>query len=114
MAVVSTTVAISAAESADLEATATTHPMIMATTTTPIRTTLMAIPITTMTAATRCGGACIRAPVGTFTRSKSATDPAAFEPQKTRPPAQYDAKRPCQPPDIEIGLRHPVNPTLPQ
>jgi len=28
--------------------------------------------------------------------------------QKTRPPAQYNAKRPCQPPDIEIGSRHPV------
>jgi hypothetical protein len=29
--------------------------------------------------------------------------------QKTRPPAQYNAKRPCQPPDIQIGSRHPVS-----
>src|SRR5204863_1533116 len=40
--------------------------------------------------------------------------PLTSRAQKTRPPAQYNAKRPCQPPDIEIGLRHPVNPTLPQ
>jgi len=29
--------------------------------------------------------------------------------KKTRPPAQYNARRPCQPPDIEIGSRHPVS-----
>ena len=61
-----------------LEATAIT-PMTMATTTTGIRTTPTAIPITTMVIATRCSGACIRASVGTFTRSRSAADPAASD-----------------------------------
>jgi len=37
-----------------------------------------------------------------------AATPPMSRAQKTRPPAQYNAKRPCQPPDIEIGSRHPV------
>ncbi len=64
--------------SADLEGTVTT-PMITAITTTAIRTTPTAIPITTTATATQCGGVCIRAPVGTFARSRFAADPAAFD-----------------------------------
>jgi hypothetical protein len=63
---------------AALEATATT-PLITATTTTDIRTMPTAIPTTTMATATWCSGACIRAPVGTLARSRSAADPAGFD-----------------------------------